>query len=53
LLSCQAVVTPPSLDGVEHKFIDLRDGVAIDGADAGPADVDAGRRLSGELVGVA
>src|SRR5271166_2894169 len=38
LLSCQAVVTLPSLDGVEHKFIDLGDSVTIHVADAGPAD---------------
>ena len=32
------MVTLPSLDGVEHKFIDLGDGVTIHVADAGPAD---------------
>ena len=32
------MVTQPSLDGVEHKFIELGDGVTIHVADAGPAD---------------
>ena len=32
------MVTLPALDGVEHKFVDLGDGVTIHVADAGPAD---------------
>jgi pimeloyl-ACP methyl ester carboxylesterase len=32
------MVTLPSLDGVEHKFIDVGGGVTIHVADAGPAD---------------
>jgi pimeloyl-ACP methyl ester carboxylesterase len=32
------MVTQPSLDGVEHKFIELGGGVTIHVADAGPAD---------------
>jgi hypothetical protein len=31
------VVTLPSLDGVEHKFVEVGDGVTIHVADAGPA----------------
>ncbi|MCV7258658.1 alpha/beta fold hydrolase [Mycobacterium shimoidei] len=31
------MVTMPALDGVEHRFIDLADGVTIHVADAGPA----------------
>src|SRR5246127_4438286 len=38
LLNCHAMVTLPSLDGVEHKFIDVGGGVTIHVADAGPAD---------------
>ncbi|HET9877480.1 MAG TPA: alpha/beta hydrolase [Mycobacterium sp.] len=30
--------TMPALDGVEHRFVDLGDGVTIHVADAGPAD---------------
>ena len=37
----QAMVTLPALDGVDHKFVDLGDGVTIHVADAGPAE---GRR---------
>lgn len=32
------MVTMPALDGVEHRYIDLGDGVTIHVADAGPAD---------------
>ncbi|MBV8291348.1 MAG: alpha/beta hydrolase, partial [Mycobacterium sp.] len=32
------MVTLPSLDGVEHKFVELGEGVTIHVADAGPAD---------------
>ncbi|OBI45934.1 epoxide hydrolase [Mycobacterium kyorinense] len=32
------MVTMPALDGVEHRFVDLADGVTIHVADAGPAD---------------
>jgi pimeloyl-ACP methyl ester carboxylesterase len=32
------MVTLPSLDGVEHKFIDVGGGVTIHVADAGPAE---------------
>lgn len=32
------MVPMPALDGVEHRFIDLGDGVTIHVADAGPAD---------------
>jgi len=32
------MVTLPTLDGVEHRYLDLGDGVTIHVADAGPAD---------------
>jgi pimeloyl-ACP methyl ester carboxylesterase len=32
------MVTLPALDGVDHKYVDLGDGVTIHVADAGPAD---------------
>ena len=32
------MVTLPALDGVDHKFVDLGDGVTIHVADAGPAE---------------
>ena len=32
------MVTLPALDGVEHRFVDVGDGVTIHVADAGPAD---------------
>ncbi|MGH3542381.1 MAG: alpha/beta fold hydrolase [Mycobacterium sp.] len=32
------MVTMPTLDGVEHRFVELGDGVTIHVADAGPAD---------------
>lgn len=32
------MVTMPALDGVEHRFVDLPNGVTIHVADAGPAD---------------
>jgi pimeloyl-ACP methyl ester carboxylesterase len=34
----QAIVQIPLLDGVDHKYIDLSDGVTIRVADAGPAE---------------
>ncbi len=34
----QAMVQMPALDGVDHKYIDLGDGVTIHVADAGPAE---------------
>jgi hypothetical protein len=36
------MVTLPSLDGVEHKFAEVGEGVTIHVADAGPADGAAG-----------
>ena len=50
------MVTLPDLDGVDHKYVDLGDGVTIHVADAGPAEGPAGdadARLPRELVGVA
>ena len=32
------MVTVPALDRVEHKFVDVGDGVTIHVADAGPVD---------------
>src|ERR1700733_13440639 len=32
------MVTMPALDGVEHRYVELGDGVTIHIADAGPAD---------------
>jgi pimeloyl-ACP methyl ester carboxylesterase len=32
------MVALPTLDGVDHKYVDLGDGVTIHVADAGPAD---------------
>lgn len=32
------MTTMPALDGVEHRFVDVGDGVTIHVADAGPAD---------------
>lgn len=32
------MVTMPALDGVEHRYVELGDGVTIHVADAGPAD---------------
>ena len=32
------MVAMPALDGVEHRYVDLGDGVTIHVADAGPAD---------------
>jgi pimeloyl-ACP methyl ester carboxylesterase len=32
------MTTLPALDGVEHRFVDVRDGVTIHVADAGPTD---------------
>ena len=32
------MVTVPALDGVDHKYVDLGDGVTIHLADAGPAE---------------
>jgi pimeloyl-ACP methyl ester carboxylesterase len=32
------MVSMPTLDGVEHRYVDLGDGVTIHAADAGPAD---------------
>jgi pimeloyl-ACP methyl ester carboxylesterase len=32
------MVAMPALDGVEHRYVDLGDGVTIHAADAGPAD---------------
>ena len=37
------MVTMPALDGVEHHYIELGDGVRIHVADAGPATGPAGR----------
>ena len=49
------MVTLPSLDGVEHKFVDLGDGVTIHVAEAGPADgppaADGDRVLCPDLRG--
>ena len=32
------MVALPALDGVDHKYVDLGDGVTIHVADAGPAE---------------
>jgi hypothetical protein len=37
------MVTLPSLYGVEHKFVEVGDGVTIHVADAGPADGPSAR----------
>ena len=47
------MVTMPALDGVEHRYVDLGDGVTIHVADAGPADGPAVMLVHGFPRGIA
>lgn len=41
------MVTVPALDGVDHKYVDLGDGVTIHLADAGPTEGSPVRLVHG------